>query len=74
MYTIEERTAVISYRLREMTYEEARESFMRKFHKLGHTRHVIEKMVKKFKRTGSVADEPQTERPAVPNETVQRIQ
>ena len=57
-----------------MTYEEARESFTRKFHKLAPTRHAIKKMVKKFKRTGSVTEEQRTGRPAVANETVQRIQ
>ena len=74
MYTREERTAVISYRLREMTYEVARDRFTRKFHKLAPTRGAIKKMVKKFKRTGSVTDEQRTGRLAVANETVQRIQ
>ena len=71
MYTIEERTAVISYRL---TFEEGWESFTRIFHKLAPTRHAIKKMVNKFKRTGSVTEEHRTGRPAVANETVQRIQ
>ena len=57
-----------------MTYEEARESFTRKFHKLDPTRHAIKKMVNKFKRTGSFTDEQQTGRLAVANETVQNIQ
>ena len=74
MYTIEERTAVISYRLHGMMYEEARENFTCKFHKLAPIRHAIKKMVNKFKRTGSVTDEQRTGRPAVANETVQRIQ
>ena len=74
MYTIEERTAVISYRLRGMTYEEAQESFTRKFHKLAHISHDIKQMVNKFKLTGSVTDEQRTGRPAVANETVQRLQ
>ena len=74
MYTIEERTAVISYRLRGMTYEETQESLTRKFHKLAPTRHAIKKMVNKLKRTGSVTDEHRTGRPAVANETVQRIE
>ena len=57
-----------------MTYEEARESFTHKFHKLDPTTHAIKKMVKKFKRTGSVTDEQRTGRPAVASETVQRFQ
>ena len=57
-----------------MTYEEARESFTRKFHELAPTRHAFKKMVNKFKRSGSVTDEHRTERPAVANETVQGIQ
>ena len=73
MYRIEERTAVNSYRLRGMTYEEARDSFTRKFHKLAPTRHAIKKMVNKFKQTGSVTDEQRTGRPTVANETVKRI-
>ena len=50
-----------------MTYEEARESFTRKFHKLATTRRAIKKMVNKFKRTGSVTDEHQTGRSAIRN-------
>ena len=57
-----------------MMYEEVRESFTRKFHKLAPTRRAIKKMVNKFKRTSSVTDEHRTGRLAVANETVQRIQ
>ena len=74
MYPIEERTAVISHRLRGMMYEEARDSFTRKFHKPAPSRHAIKKMVNKFKRTGNVTDEQRTGKPALANETVQRIQ
>lgn len=74
MYTIAERIAVVSYRLCGMTYDEARDNFTRKFHKPAPTRHAIKKMVNKFKRTGSVTDEQRTGRPAVADETVERIQ
>ncbi|PSN37744.1 hypothetical protein C0J52_22727 [Blattella germanica] len=74
MYSIDERIAVVSYRLRGMTYDEARDNFTRKFLKPAPTRHAIKNMVNKFKRTGSVADEQRTGRPAVTDETTQRIQ
>ena len=57
MLTKEERIAVVSARLRGMTYEQTRADFARKFRKPDPTRLAIKNLVNKFQRTGSVADE-----------------
>ena len=57
MLTKEERIAVVSARLRGMTYEQTRADFARKFRKLGPTRLAMKNLVNKFQRTVSVADE-----------------
>ena len=57
MLTKEERIAVVSARLRGMTYVQTRADFARKFRKPGPTRLAIMNLVNKFQRTGSVADE-----------------
>ena len=74
MLTKEERIAVVSARLRGMTYEQTRTDFARKFRKPGPTRLAIKNLVNKFQRTGSVADEERPGRPAVPPDTVRNVQ
>ena len=73
MLTKEERRAVVSARLRGMTYEQMRAEFVRKFRKPGPTRLTIKNLVNKF-QSGSVADEERPGRPAVPPDTVQNLQ
>ena len=74
MLTKEERIAVVSARLRGMTYEQTRADFARRFRKPGPTRLAIKNLVNKFQRTGSVADEERPGRPALPQHTVQNVQ
>ena len=74
MLTKEERIAVVSARLRSMTYEQTRADFARKFRKPGPTRLALKNLVNKFQPTGSVADEERPGRPAVPPDTVQNVQ
>lgn len=74
MLTKEERIAVVSARLRGMTYEQVRTDFARRFRKTGPTRLAIKTLVNKFQRTGSVADEERPGRPAITPDTVQSVQ
>ncbi|KAJ4445525.1 hypothetical protein ANN_12205 [Periplaneta americana] len=57
MLTIQKRIAVVSARLRGMTYEQVRQDFERRFRKPGPTRQAIRDLVNKFQRTGNSADE-----------------
>ncbi|PSN48236.1 hypothetical protein C0J52_03592 [Blattella germanica] len=74
MLTKEESIAVVSARLRGMTYEQTRADFAHRFRKPGPTRLAIKNLVNKFQRTGSVADEERPGRPALPQHTVQNVQ
>ena len=72
--TKEVRLAVVSARLRGLTYEQTRADVARKFREPGPTRLAIKNLVNKFQRTCSVADEERPGRPAVPPDTVQNVQ
>lgn len=56
MLSINEFTAVASLRLLQMSYEEDRKDFVRKFKKPVPSRQAIPDLVNKFQRTGNVAD------------------
>ncbi|PSN58023.1 hypothetical protein C0J52_02021 [Blattella germanica] len=74
MLTIEERIALLSARLRLLSYEQVRQDFERKFHKPAPTRANIRMLVNKFKRTGSVVDEKRSGRPQTSANDVELIQ
>ena len=74
MLTIEERIALVSARLRLLSYEQVRQDFERKFHKPAPTRANIRMLVNKFKRTGSVVDEKRSGRPQTSANDVELIQ
>ena len=57
MFTIAERITILENRFRGETYDEVQKLFQRKYQKDAPTRLAIRKLVKKFRRTGSVADE-----------------
>lgn len=71
---MEERIALVTFRLRGLTYEQVREAFTRRFRKPAPTRKNIRTLVNKFQRTGRVDDEERSGRPSTSQETVLRIQ
>lgn len=73
MFTIAERITILEYRLRGETYAEMQRLFERKYQKDAPTRLAIRKLVNKFRRTGSVADERRAGRPPVSPQSVQRV-
>ena len=73
MLSIEERITVVCGRLHGWTYQRVQEDFNRRFRKPGPNRKTINKLVKKFKRTGNVADAKRSGRPST-SATVVRIE
>jgi hypothetical protein len=53
MLNIEERVAIVSERLRGLSYQQVKQGFQRKFRKPVPARANIRFLFKKFKRTGS---------------------
>lgn len=74
MLATEERTTVVSGRLRELTYLQAQTYFNLRFRKSGMVRVSIKSLVNKHKRIGSVVDEELPGRSSVPPENVQRVE
>ena len=74
MFTMEERIALVTFRLHGLTYEQVREAFTCRFRKPAPTRMNIRTLVNKFQRTGRVDDEERSGRPSTSQETVLRIQ
>ena len=73
MFTMEKTIALVTFRLRGLTYEQVREAFNRRFQKPAPTRMNIRTLVNKFQRTGRVDDEERSGRPSTSQETVLRI-
>jgi transposase len=74
MLSIEERVAIVSVRLRGLSYQQVQQSFEWKFRKSAPTRANIQLLVNKLKRTGSVLDEKRWGRPQISEDNTRRIQ
>ncbi|KAJ9592346.1 hypothetical protein L9F63_001115 [Diploptera punctata] len=73
MFSKEERIAIVSLKLRGLTYVQVQERFQARFQKAAPTRTNIRLLLNKFLRTGSILDERRSGRPTTPEATVQQL-